>query len=87
MSLISPINSLVSLFYSPLTLNIFWNGGSSSGLSLLFQVISGFLMSMFIVILAMISFFYVEYIMEELFLGSGFRYVHANMCSIVFFVL
>lgn len=44
-------------------------------------------MSIFIVMLAIFSFFFVEYIIEELFLGSGYRYVHANMCSLVFFVL
>lgn len=86
-SLVGPINGLVSMFYSPSTINIFWNGRSSSGLSLLFQVISGLLISIFVVILSFISFFYVEYIMEELFLGSGYRYVHANMCSVVFMVL
>jgi ubiquinol-cytochrome c reductase cytochrome b subunit len=85
--MLSSLNGLVSHFYSPFTINIFWNGGSSSGLSLLFQIVSGLLMSMFVVMLSNLSFFYVEYIMEELFLGSRYRYVHANICSLVFVVL
>lgn len=58
-----------------------------SGIALLFQVLSGLLISIFCVILALISFFYIEYIIEELFLGGGYRYVHANLCSLVFFVV
>lgn len=81
------IKSLVVSFYSPYGINMFWNRGSSAGVSLVFQVVSGLLMSMFIVMLSILSFFYVEYIMEELFLGARYRYVHANMCSIVFFIL
>jgi quinol-cytochrome oxidoreductase complex cytochrome b subunit len=87
MSFLGDVKSLITSFYSPYSINMFWNGGSSAGISLLFQVISGLLISMFIVILSLLSFFYVEYIMEELFLGARYRYVHANMCSIVFFIL
>lgn len=87
MSVLSDAKFLVASFYSPYSINMFWNGGSSAGVSLLLQVVSRLLMSIFIVMLAIFSFFFVEYIIEELFLGSGYRYVHANMCSLVFFVL
>lgn len=86
-SIFTSVNSLLSTFYSPLSINFFWNGGSATGLSLAVQIISGLLISIFVVMLSFLSFSFVEYIMEELFVGSGHRYIHANICSIVLFVL
>lgn len=87
-------NSLYLLFErssyrypSPANLNYAWNFGSYALFSLLVQILSGLLLSMYYVPNLDCAFLSVEYIMRDINYGWLLRYVHSNGASFFFLVV
>lgn len=74
-------------FGSSLGINNWWGYGSSTAVYILLQVITGVVLSIYIVILVGESFGVVELLMENNVGTHHVRYLHANICSIVFVLL
>jgi quinol-cytochrome oxidoreductase complex cytochrome b subunit len=64
-----------------------WGYGSTTALYMVLQVLTRLLLSMYIVILVTISFSVVELLIENNVGMHYVRFLHANICSLVFIVL
>jgi len=72
---------------TPINLSYLWNFGSISLFSLLIQIVSGFLLSLWYVPSVNLAFDSVEYIMREVNYGWFIRYLHSNGASLFFFAV
>lgn len=74
-------------FGSSLGINNWWGYRSSTAIYMLLQVITRLILSIYIVILVMKSFEVVELLIENNVGTHHVRYLHANICSIIFMLL
>lgn len=86
--------AIVKIFYNSicrlptnLSLRLFWNFGSLLGVFIVFQIISGFLMTFYYTTNSGISFDMVQYLIIEANSGWFFRIFHMNGSSVLFFFL
>nr|NP_786958.1 cytochrome b [Ciona savignyi]BAC57006.1 apocytochrome b [Ciona savignyi] len=78
------INLFIGSFYrlpAPININYFWNGGSTIGVFLVIQIVSGLFLSMHYTSHMQMSFFSVNHIMRDVNGGWLLRYMHANGAS------
>lgn len=81
------MQKFIMYFGSSIGINNWWGFGSSVAAYIVAQVITGLMLSMYMVILVMESFGVVELLMENNVRIHHVRYLHANICSIVFLLL
>lgn len=74
-------------FGSSLGINNFWRYGSSTAVYIVIQILTGLILSIYVVILVDISFGVVELLMENNVAIHNVRYLHANICSVVFMLI
>ena len=79
-------NHLIN-YPTPTNLNYFWGFGSSAGIFLCMQIVSGFFLSMHYSCDAVLAFASIEYITRVVNQGWLLRYVHSNGASIFMFLL
>lgn len=81
----SLINAHIIDYPTPINLNYFWSFGSTAGICLVFQLITGILLAMHYTPHVDLAFASVEHIMRDVNNGWLLRYIHAN-CASIFFV-
>jgi ubiquinol-cytochrome c reductase cytochrome b subunit len=84
---LSFIDSHIINYPTPINLNYLWSFGSSAGLCLVIQIITGILLAMHYAPAADIAFNSVEHIMRDVSGGWFLRYIHANGASFFFIVI
>jgi quinol-cytochrome oxidoreductase complex cytochrome b subunit len=77
-------NSHIIDYPTPSNLNYFWSFGSMSGIILVFQMISGILISMHYTPHVDLAFLSIEFFMRQIDFGWLIRYSHANGASMFF---
>ena len=85
--LLSLIHNHVVFYPTPASLSYAWSFGSLAGLSLVIQMMSGLLLSMFYLGDTRYAFISVEFIMRDGNYGWLMRYVHSNGASMFFIVV
>ncbi len=86
-SLIAFIDSHIISYPTPINLNYFWSFGSTAGLCLVIQIITGILLAMHYTPHIDFAFNSVEHIMRDVNNGWLIRYLHANGASMFFIVV
>lgn len=93
-SLVWRLNSLGSLlqkfiiyFRSYNGINNIWGYGSTTAVYIVLQVVTRLLLSIYVIMLVDMSFSVVELLMENNVGIHYVRFLHANICSVVFMVL
>jgi len=86
-ALLSFIDSHIISYPTPVNLNYFWSFGSSAGLCLVIQILTGVLLAMHYTPQIDLAFNSVEHIMRDVNNGWLIRYIHANGASIFFIVV
>jgi ubiquinol-cytochrome c reductase cytochrome b/c1 subunit len=88
---ISIIRDLLHAYFvkylSPINLNYLWNLGSLAGFFLVFQIITGFFLTMFYTPHIFYAFQSVEHIMRDIAYGWFIRYLHSNGASFFFLIV
>ena len=86
-------NPILSIFNNylidapnPLNINYLYNFGSLLGLCLILQVITGVFLAMHYSNSIDLAFISIEHIMRDVNYGWILRYLHANVCSILFYM-
>lgn len=74
-------------FGSSLGINNWWSYGSSTAVYIVCQVMTGVVLSIYVIILTRASFTIVELFVENSSGGHFLRFLHANFCSLVFIVM
>jgi ubiquinol-cytochrome c reductase cytochrome b subunit len=74
-------------FRSSLGINNYWGYGSSTAIYMVIQVLTRLMLSMYVVILVDMSFRVVELLIENNVAIHHVRYLHANICSVVFILI
>nr|YP_009498349.1 cytochrome b [Biomphalaria pfeifferi]AWK49460.1 cytochrome b [Biomphalaria pfeifferi] len=77
------IRDLINL-PSPMSISIWWNGGSILGMLLVLQILTGFFLSMHYTSDISNTFFSIVHIMRDVPMGWEFRFLHANGASFFF---
>ena len=72
---------------TPINLNYAWSFGSSAGMCLLIQMVSGIFLAMHYTPHTDLAFSSVEFIMRDVNYGWFMRYTHANGASMFFLVV
>nr|CCA94471.1 Cytochrome B [Philodina citrina] len=72
---------------SPSNLLWFWNFGFMLGISMVMQVLSGFLLSLYYNDSVNYAFYSVTYLMVEVENGYEFRFIHSSGASLLFFLI
>nr|AFQ96972.1 cytochrome b [Habrotrocha constricta] len=72
---------------SPSNLLWFWNFGFMLGISMVMQVLSGFLLSLYYNDSVSYAFYSVNYLMLEVENGYEFRFIHSSGASLLFFLI
>lgn len=72
---------------SPINISYIWNWGSILGLSLLFQIITGILLTINYVPHTRIRFIIIAHLLREVNIGWIIKYLHINGASIIFLAL
>ena len=85
--LISFVDSHIISYPTPLNLNYFWSFGSTAGLCLVIQIITGIFLAMHYTPHIDLAFSSVEHIMRDVNNGWLIRYLHANGASMFFLVV
>jgi len=85
--ILSFIDSHVIDYPTPINLNYLWSFGSSAGIALVIQIITGILLAMHYTPHIDLAFNSVEHIMRNVNNGWIIRYFHANGASIFFIVV
>ena len=85
--LLAFIDSHIVDYPTPLNLNYFWSFGSTAGLCLVIQIITGILLAMHYTPHVDFAFNSVEHIMRDVNNGWLIRYLHANGASLFFIVV
>jgi len=86
-ALLSFIDSHIISYPTPVNLNYFWSFGSSAGLCLVIQILTGVFLAMHYTPQIDLAFNSVEHIMRDVNNGWLIRYIHANGASIFFIVV
>lgn len=81
------LQKFIIYFGSSQGINNWWGYRSSTAIYIVIQVITGLILSIYVVILVMESFRVVELLMENNVGIHHVRYLHANICSVVFMLL
>ncbi len=80
-------NYFLSDLASPRNLLWFWNFGFMLGISIVIQVVSGFLLSLYYNDSVNYAFYSVRYLMLEVENGYEFRFIHSRGASLLFFLI
>ena len=86
-ALLSFIDSHIINYPTPINLNYLWSFGSSAGICLVIQIITGIFLAMHYCPHVDFAFSSVEHIMTDVRYGWLIRYVHANGASMFFIVV
>lgn len=86
-SLLAFVSSHIIDYPTPLNLNYLWSFGSTAGICLVIQMISGILLAMHYTPHIDLAFSSVEHIMRDVNNGWLIRYLHANGASMFFIVV
>jgi len=86
-ALLSFIDSHIISYPTPINLNYLWSFGSSAGICLVIQIITGIFLAMHYCPHVDFAFSSVEHIMTDVRYGWLLRYVHANGASMFFIVV
>jgi ubiquinol-cytochrome c reductase cytochrome b subunit len=81
------VQKFIMYFRSYNGINNMWGYGSTTAVYIVLQVLTRLLLSMYVVMLVNISFDVVELLMENNVGIHYVRFLHANICSVVFIVL
>jgi ubiquinol-cytochrome c reductase cytochrome b subunit len=81
------VQKFIIYFRSYSGINNIWGYGSTTAVYIVLQVLTRLLLSMYVVMLVNISFDVVELLMENNVGMHYVRFLHANICSVVFIVL
>jgi len=81
------IQKFIMFFRSSQGINNWWRYGSTTAIYMVMQVVTGLILSMYVVILVSESFAVVELLMENNVRTHHVRFLHANICSVVFILL
>lgn len=85
--LLSFVDSHIIDYPTPINLNYFWSFGSTAGLCLVIQILSGVFLAMHYTPHVDLAFSSVEHIMSDVNNGWLIRYLHANGASMFFIVV
>jgi len=86
-SLLAFIDSHIVDYPTPINLNYFWSFGSTAGICLVIQIITGIFLAMHYTPHVDLAFYSVEHIMRDVNNGWLIRYLHANGASMFFIVV
>ena len=86
-SMLSFVDSHIINYPTPLNLNYMWSFGSTAGICLVIQIITGILLAMYYTPHIDFAFNSVEHIMRDINNGWFLRYAHANGASMFFIVV
>ena len=86
-SLLGFINSHIVDYPTPINLNYFWSFGSTAGICLVIQILTGIFLAMHYTPHVDLAFYSVEHIMRDVNNGWLIRYLHANGASMFFIVV
>lgn len=84
---ISTLRDHLITYPTPVTINYFWGFGSSAGLVLVLQLVTGLLLAMHYAPVAETTFGAFEQILREMNEGWWLRFLHANGASLFFVVV
>jgi len=85
--ILSFVDSHIINYPTPINLNYFWSFGSTAGLCLVIQILTGIFLAMHYVPHVDFAFVSVEHIMRDVNGGWLIRYLHANGASMFFIVV
>lgn len=85
--LLAFVDSHIISYPTPINLNYFWSFGSTAGIALVIQIITGIILAMHYTAHIDLAFKSVEHIMRDVNNGWLIRYIHANGASIFFIVV
>jgi len=85
--ILSFVDSHIIDYPTPINLNYFWSFGSSAGICLIIQILTGVFLAMHYTPNIDLAFNSVEHIMRDVNNGWLIRYLHANGASIFFIVV
>ena len=85
--LLSFLDSHIIHYPTPINLTYAWSFGSTAGICLVIQIISGIFLAMHYIPNIDLAFTSVEYIMRDVPNGWLIRYIHANGASMFFIVV
>jgi quinol-cytochrome oxidoreductase complex cytochrome b subunit len=85
--LLSFVDSHIIDYPTPINLNYFWSFGSSAGICLVIQILTGIFLAMHYTPHIDMAFSSVEHIMRDVNNGWLIRYIHANGASMFFIVV
>jgi ubiquinol-cytochrome c reductase cytochrome b subunit len=86
-SLLSFVDSHIIDYPTPINLNYMWSFGSTAGICLVIQILSGVFLGMHYCPDIDLAFYSVEHIMTDVNNGWLIRYIHANGASMFFIVV
>jgi len=86
-SILSFVDSHIINYPTPINLNYLWSFGSSAGICLIIQILTGILLAMHYTPHIDLAFISVEHIMRDVNNGWLIRYLHANGASFFFIVV
>ena len=86
-SLIAFISSHIINYPTPININYMWSFGSTAGICLVIQILTGIFLAMYYTVHIDYAFLSIEYIMRNVNNGWIIRYLHANGASIFFIVV
>jgi len=86
-SILSFVDSHIINYPTPINLNYLWSFGSSAGICLVIQILTGILLAMHYTPHVDLAFVSVEHIMRDVNNGWLIRYLHANGASFFFIVV
>lgn len=86
-SILSFVDSHIIDYPTPINLNYFWSFGSTAGLCLVIQIVTGIFLAMHYCSSIDLAFNSVEHIMSDVNNGWLIRYTHANGASMFFIVV
>jgi len=86
-SILSFVDSHIIDYPTPINLNYLWSFGSTAGLCLVIQIITGIFLAMHYCSSIDLAFNSVEHIMSDVNNGWLIRYTHANGASMFFIVV
>ena len=83
-SILGFINSHIVDYPTPINLNYFWSFGSTAGICLVIQILTGVFLAMHYTPHVDLAFYSIEHIMRDVNNGWLIRYLHANGASMFF---
>jgi len=81
------MKSHFQLYPCPIQINSLWNFGFLLGVTIILQVITGILLSLYYVSDISISYFSVFFLIREIYYGWSLRYFHSFLASFIFLFL